>query len=488
MVKILFVYASRAGKGNYPINLPILISAVRKAGHQAKLFDFSDYKCFQPFDYGTRLGFFKSVKEDSENKLLTSDPFVGFNKLLEEFSPDIVATTCLTTDFNSAYNFIQHARQKHEFVSVFGGIHVITNPQHSIENRAVDIICIGEGENAIVELCNRIDKNENYTDIDGFWVKKGGLIYKNKMMPLTDINSIPYMDLDEIKEYHFYRPFDGKLYKMLNFELSRGCIFNCSYCINITLKRIYSECGKYHREKTIERGIDELKYLVKRYDINFIRFWDEDFTLFKVDYLLAFSKRYQKEIGLPFLIYARPETVTEEKIKILKTMGCKTFAMGIESGDEWIRKHVLNRYISDEELIKKFLLVKKHCIRVSAYNMIGLPYENRDRIFKTIEMNRQCKTDASSVTFLEPYPATPIRKMCEDLGLVKEEYVPEFKINQNGIEPHFVPHGMTKEELMGLFRTFNLYIRLPERDRHLIKMAEQDEAIYNNLIQKLTQE
>jgi radical SAM superfamily enzyme YgiQ (UPF0313 family) len=156
-------------------------------------------------------------------------------------------------------------------------------------------------------------------------------------------------------------------------------------------------------------------------------------------------------------------------------MGCRTFAMGIESGNEFIRRNVLNRHMSNETIRKTFSLVKSYGIRVSAYNMIGLPLENRDSIFDTVELNRDVEADSFSVTLLEPYQGTPIRELCEKEGMNRQH-----RTAYNRVQ--FVPKGMTEKELQGLFRTFKFYVKSDKVNWDIIKQAETDDAIYEKLL------
>ena len=53
--------------------------------------------------------------------------------------------------------------------------------------------------------------------------------------------------------------------------------------------------------------------------------------------------------------------------------------------------------------------------------MLGLPYERLEDIFKTIAMNKLCKTDVQSLGTFYPYKGTPIRRMLLEKGLLNEE-------------------------------------------------------------------
>ncbi|MBW2617696.1 MAG: radical SAM protein [Deltaproteobacteria bacterium] len=240
---------------------------------------------------------------------------------------------------------------------------------------------------------------------------------------------------------------------MINYELSRGCPYNCTYCANGALKKLYKGLGRFCRSKPVEQSISELEHLVDKHGFDFVRFWDEDFTALRPELLAEYAEQYIARINLPFIIFSRADSVTEEKVRILKEMGCRTFAIGIESGNEHIRRNVLNRQVSNRTIVEKIKMVKEAGIRVSAYNMMGFPQENRARIFDTIELNRAVKPDTSSCSVLEPYRGTPVREMCEAEGMD-----PDLKPKLDFEAVRFVPWGMTEEELRGLFRTFHLYI------------------------------
>ena len=491
-MKVLFLDPSRAGQGNLPLNIPLLIAVLKKHKHDVRVFNIMDYEAFDnhsyddmffkeaPFDTGRitrdRNNFYKHEFNSNtvDCGLKKSDYCRDYEKLLNSFMPNIIAVSCMSKDFRFVCEFLGKFKKKYKIPVIFGGIHAILLPEETVNLAVCDFVCTGEGENTFVALLESMENDKPLEDVKGIWFKKKGKIIKNAPAHLSDLTKASIPDYECFDPIHFYRPFNGKRYKMLNYELSRGCLFDCTYCVNGVLKEKYKGLGRYHRIKDLEQSIKELKFLVNRYNFDFVRFWDEDFTSIKSKYINEYANLYRKEINLPFLIYARVDTVTEKKVQILKEMGCRTFAMGIESGNEFIRKHVMNRKMSNKTIIEKFSLVKSYGIRVSAYNIIGLPFETREYIFDTIELNRDINPDSLSVTLLEPYKAVPIRKMCEEQGLD-----PDHEATYN--EPQFIPRGMTPEELSGLFRTFAFYVQFPKERYSEIKAAETDDEIYQKL-------
>lgn len=500
-MKVAFLNPSRSGQGNIPLNIPLLIAVTRAAGHETRLFDLGDYACFDQESQAYAQMFFKEASLDEARvaaeraaffgaaglptpgpaQLKQSDYAADFRRFLEEFRPQVVAFSSMTIDYAFACDFLAPLKAELGFTVVAGGIHAILLPQEAIEPAAVDYLCVGEGENALPQLLAALEAGASPTGVEGIWGKGRGQVqgqeFRNPPARLTDLAGLPAPDFSLYDPIHFFRPFDGSRYKMLNYELSRGCPFNCTYCVNGVLKAQYKGLGPYHRVKPVEKSMAELEELVALYGFDFIRFWDESFTALRTDYLERYAAAYVERIGLPFLIYARAESVSEDKVKILKDMGCRTFAMGIESGNPLIRREVMNRHMSDQTIVKAFHLVAKYGIRTSAYNIIGLPREDRAAIFDTIRLNRAAAPSSFSVTLLEPYKGTPIRQLCEDEGLD-----PAYQVTSIMSGAHFTPRGMSEEELLGLFRAFPLYVKMPEDRWPEIARAERDDQEYQRLM------
>jgi radical SAM superfamily enzyme YgiQ (UPF0313 family) len=497
-MKVLFVNPSRAGPGNIPINIPLLISILKKRGHETGLFDFSDYAEFDEISKMHESIFFKQTQYDQENiiserkayyetagqpvpigtELKTTDYIADFESLLNNFKPELIAVSCMSTDFRFATDFLLKFKKKHQAKIIFGGIHAQLMPDEVITSEICDFVCIGEGENCLPNMLDALEADTTLKGIKGIWYKEAGTVIKNDAELLTDLATLPAPDYDCFDPVHFYRPFDGKRYKMLNYEFNRGCPYSCSYCVNDALRKNQVGLGRYHRIKTIEQSITELKTLIKKHGFDFIRYWDQDFTAINEKVLTSYAEAYIKEINLPFIIYSRVESINERKIEILKRMGCKTFAIGIESGNEYIRNEILNRRMSNEAIINKFELVKSYGIRVSAYNIIGLPKETRETIFDTIELNRQVSPDSFSATILEPYRGTPIRTLCEQEGL------DPFHDTVYNRKPQFIPRGLSYEELSGLYRTFPFYVKFPKDRYPDIALAETDDEQYSKLLRE----
>ena len=484
-MNILLIYPNTQEHGDIPISLTILTAVLKKAHHIVHVFDCSLYtpetdlhsikESFGMFKAAPQAPISPPPRHNLDN--LAAD----LVNMIKDNNIHLVGITATSGTYPLGLQCSRYIKNKlPEIKVIFGGIHPTICHEEVIKEKSVDMICIGEGEDALVELCNAQDKNEPNQNIQNLWIKENeNTIHRNPLRPFKDLDTLPTQDFSGFHEYDFYRPLDGKIYKMLNTEISRGCVFLCHYCSNAHLREVFTECGTYHRRKSPELAIKHLKTLTEKYDFDAIRFWDEDFTAFPASYLKKLSELYKKEIGLPFVVYAGTRTVTEEKIQYLKEMGCITLAMAIESGNYWIRKYILNRDITDEDIIQKYKIVKKSGIRVSAYNMIGLPFETRKMVFDTIALNRKVQASTSSVAAYQPYPKTRLANIAMEFGMLNK--TPAYNSVRTDLNS---PH-MTTEEIEGLVRTFSLYTKLPRKFFPILEKCERDAEFAKKTFPKL---
>jgi len=192
---------------------------------------------------------------------------------------------------------------------------------------------------------------------------------------------------------------------------SRGCPFNCTYCINEHVRKLYPIKDRYVRFRRVDKVIEEIKELQKVYTFNSIGFYDDTMLLNK-KWINEFAEKYKKEIGLPFYANARPETCREELISRIAEAGCKRLQIGIESGSEEIRSKVLNRHNTNNQIIESFQVAKKFNLKTYSFNMVGLPYESVEDINKTIALNALIKPDFIQVSVFYPFRGTKLGELC----------------------------------------------------------------------------
>lgn len=488
MTRVLFVYPNRIAEGYIQGGIVILSAVLKRAGHDTYLFDTTFFETWEEKvrEISEKYLEFKPVDFEKEGfKIEKVNIHEEFKKTIEKYKPDLIAATCTSSDYPFLRALLKQIKKGYKIPVIIGGPHATVSPRKTIEEDFIDMVCTGEGEEAIVELADKIQKREPVTNIKNIWVKEEGVIYKNDVRPLIqNLDSLPYPDWDLFDARHHYRPFNGKIYYFGWFEFGRGCPYSCSYCINPYIHRLYKGKGSVYRTKTVKRMIDELKFFKGKYKIEFIRFVDETFLAMPIDKIRDFAEMYTKYVNLPFIMMTRPESVTPEKAKVLGDMHhcCKHVSIGLESGSERILRDVCNRRTTQKIIIRAFRLLKEAGIGTTSYNMLGLPTETRKNIFETIESNRKAKVDIAVVNFFYPFEGTPLREFCLKKGYISNNpgivnYALDTILNMPQI---------SKKELKGLRKTFSLYFKLPKFLYPLIRLCEYDNIGSNALFDLLS--
>jgi len=302
-----------------------------------------------------------------------------------------------------------------ELFSVFGGAHPTYFPE-MIEEEGVDGVCVGEGEYALLDLVKAHDEGGSPFDVENWWLKDGDVIHRNPLRPLIeDLDQLPAPD----REIFNQAAPTSRLHAIV--MTGRGCPYSCTYCYNHLYQKIYKGKGQLIRRRSVEHVLRELR-LLKAEGYRFIRFMDDLFTL-QPEWVREFSLRYQEEIALPFSCLVRANYVEADVIAGLKRAGCHRIMMGIESGNERLRRDVLHRRMSDEQILRAARIIREAGIRLVTANILALPGGSLTEDWETVDINIRAKSDFASASILQPFPGTEIHEIAESMGLLDEDHV-----------------------------------------------------------------
>ena len=127
-----------------------------------------------------------------------------------------------------------------------------------------------------------------------------------------------------------------------------------------------------------------------------------------MDYFRTLAQAYRDQVGIPFTAMANARNVTADKVRLLKEMGCVSVSIGIESGDEHIRRDVFKRQETREDIIGAVHLLREFGIRTAGFNMIGVPDESRETVMETVRLNRDSGVDCADTGFFYPLVGTEL--------------------------------------------------------------------------------
>lgn len=490
-IKVLFVYPNYRGMNMLPPAIGILSAILKNSGHTVKLFDTTYYenidgdKSDSDSSKVDRLMAHPFEMPKDKVTLKTTNVYKDFKKEVEGFRPDLLAVSTTEDMFPLAIKLLRTVIP-YKSLAIVGGVFPTFAPELVLSYPEVDIICKGEGEDALRILCERLTVGKNYDDIPNLWVKQkdGGI----KVNPLHIINmdKNPIIDLSSFEEARFYRPMGGKVWRMFPVETYRGCPYQCAYCNSPSQLKMYKkETGKnYLRRKSFDNLRRELLFYKEEMKAEYLYFWADTFFSWSNREFDEFCEIY-KEVGLPFWCQTRVETVELNRFKKLKNIGCHRIAFGIEHGNEEFRRKKLGRKVSNRLIVKNLKIVNKVGIPYSVNNIIGFPGETYELAFDTIRLNHQIDSNDRNAYAFTPFHGTPLRRECEMLGYVKPGDIVKSVVSKGSIlnMPQF-----PKTQVDGLIKTFNMYVKFPEARWPEIKKAEADTPEGNKNYNKLKEE
>jgi len=333
---------------------------------------------------------------------------------ITSWHPDLLAVSVNTHMFPYAKKLIAFLKKRYKVLPIYvGGIHFKLNPDSFAEIEA-DGVCIGDGDNQFVALVEAIAKKQDFLTLGNFWFKKGREIIKN---PITDL----VMDLDSlpIPDYSIFSHFKNNQQVVPNFMFSRGCPFNCTYCCNSVLAKQFTPVSKYVRTLSVDRALTIIGYYDKHYSFDNFEIDDDTFSLNK-KWVLEFCQKYQKQFKQRFICNIRVETADREILQALKEAGCEVIWVGVETGNEQLRRQVLGRFMTNDQIITVFDLAHSLNLKTGSFNMLGIPGETKETIRQTIELNVRLKPDQVQVTFFYPYQKTKLYDQCLRAGYLRK--------------------------------------------------------------------
>ena len=484
--KVLLVYPNYSMVNLLPTNIGILTACLRQNGFMVDLFDTTFYRTSERTLDEIRVEHLQVRKFDLSEFGVEFKPgncVEDFQKKVAEFQPDLIGVTAVEDTWPQARQLIESVSD-HPARVIVGGVFPSLASDIPIAHPDVDMICVGEGEHAIIELATKLMNGEDHSRIQNLWVKKDGDVVKNPMRPPADLDDVPFGDFDLFEKERFFRPMQGKIVRMLPIETDRGCPYTCRFCEAPSLVAMYKEgTGQhYFRRKSWSVVAKEMDLYIQKYQAEYIYFNAETFLAMSDAQFDQFVEMYQT-IQLPFWMQTRVETLSEYRVSGLEKVGCNRISIGLEHGNEEFRKNIVGKGFSNQRIIDVFKMLDQSSIPITINNIIGFPGETRELIFDTLELNRQLGTDSVNAYIFTPYRGTGMYTDAASKGFIE----PDSETNSPILGSILNMPTITKEELLGLVRTFSLYVKFPKEEWPEIAIAEKFTPEGNEKFAELSQ-
>ncbi|AGW12030.1 putative radical SAM domain protein [Megalodesulfovibrio gigas DSM 1382 = ATCC 19364] len=341
---------------------------------------------------------------------------------------------------------------------IWGGVHATLRPEQALEY--ADYVCVGEGEEALLELTAALTSQTAADAIPGVWTKVDGRIRDNGCRPLiADLDSLPAPDVSNVEHYvldpiheqiipltdalyidtlplvPYYHNARLKAYRIMT---DRGCPHRCSYCNVPALKdKFAGDAVPYFRSRSVPHVMAELEDALARFpQIKAVQFFDDTFFARPVTWLREFAEQYKKRIKMPFYCQASPTTLTQEKLRLLMDAGMVYVEMGVQTGSPRIRA-MYGRKESNAQIVAGARLVHKHVppLLPPHYHVImDNPWETMDDLMQTVQLLHQIpKPYGLAISSLVFFPGTAIARKAMQEGIIDDEEKQVFR------QPFYIP-------------------------------------------------
>jgi anaerobic magnesium-protoporphyrin IX monomethyl ester cyclase len=399
----------------FPLGLGYLAAVLKQKGYEVSILD-----CLiEGFELGER------VCGDKLRYGLLDDEIV---ERIAAFQPDLVGVSAIFSakDFD-AKNVCRLAKQVFpEVPTVLGGPHAGAAHREIMANeRAVDFVIIGEGEESFPAFLESLQSGEGFGGIDGLGYRERGLVCTNKKTQyIQDLDLIPFpaRDLADMERYFRlglahdrcrYRPFTQMI-------TSRGCPFKCTFCA------LGNHWGPVQRWRSVANVLAEIDVLVSDYGVREIHFEDDNFTANKSRALGIFQGLQEREYKIAWTVPTgmAVASLDEELLAKMAASGCYSVTLAIESGNQGVLTKLMRKPVNLKKVPALVEAIRTQGMLAKGFFMLGYPGETKDTIRQTVDFARSLELDWAFFFITTPLPYTEMYEMA-----LRESYIEQGDFN-----------------------------------------------------------
>jgi len=362
---------------------------------------------------------------------------------IKEFQADAIGISTLSVGMTLASEITNHLRKNFNLPILWGGTGPTIEPDRSIQY--ADLVCVGEGEDVIIDIATRLDQKKSLENIPGTWFRTAdGVVQKNPKRPVADLEKIalPNWQADHyvfINGPRFERkmvPNQHSMDKSYQIMTQRGCPFSCSFCVESFYQKEFGKTDSLRRMSP-EKAIKELKVAKKELGYTSVTFMDDVFTI-NPRWLEKFLTLYKKEIDLPFFCYTYPTTHNPKMLALLRDAGCCAITMGVQSGSQRILNEIYDRPTKVGRVVKAAQEIVNSGIPAATFDLIPqTEFDTEEDLRETLEIMLQMPKEMDTTFYgkLAYFPNYPIQEKFHDSRitarterLTEDDYLYYFKL------------------------------------------------------------
>jgi anaerobic magnesium-protoporphyrin IX monomethyl ester cyclase len=315
--------------------------------------------------------------------------------VLYEDNFNYLSKMCLLRMREAAFKMIDMARMR-DCTVILCGADATDHSQEYLEKGA-DYCIIGEGEETLIDLLDRLSAGREAKDVIGVVSHHSSLVTRRPGITNLDALPFPAWDLVDIERYRsIWMERHG--YFSMNMVTTRGCPYHCNWCA----KPIW---GQRYNSRSPENVAAEIKWLKQTYAPDHIWFADDILGL-KPHWIEKFAALLNDEGSLiPFKCLQRADLVSEKTAAALALAGCRTVWLGAESGSQKILD-AMDKGDQVNDIYHAAQLLHANGIEVGFFLQFGYPGETWQDVQRTLQMVRECAPDDIGISVSYPLPGT----------------------------------------------------------------------------------
>jgi len=372
-----------------------------------------------------------------------------------EFAPDIIGLSLMSYETPVMSEIAQQLKQILPRIPIIvGGPHPSTFPQDVMSDPNIDIAVIGEAEETLCAIVERLEEGRSVDDLEGVVVRVDGKIKINPKVSYIenlDMLPMPSWDLIPIKKY-FSLPRMGNIYMKKEYMpifTSRSCPFQCIYCHKIF--------GKKFRPRSPESVLEEIQFLYTHYGIKEIMIMDDCFNLNKERALEILSRIASStmEIYLRFPNAMRADRLDREMLIALKEAGTFHTCYAIETASPRLQKYI-KKNLDIDKVFNVIEWTDQLDILTHGFFMIGFPTETREEMLATVNFAVRSKLHTAAIFRVTPFKGTELHRIALESGIALSDDPDSYEVYRTRINLSEVPEAEVNDIQNSFYRHFYL--------------------------------
>jgi anaerobic magnesium-protoporphyrin IX monomethyl ester cyclase len=421
-----------------------------------------------------RAGFPTSLIDAHASDLSTAQIVLAIRTI----GPDVVGLTSTTFNWPVVARLARRVRAAMPGIPIWvGGPQLALYPEECLTEQAVDLAVVGEGDETVVELLQRLAAGEELDGVAGTVARRGGeLVHGPPRAPVADLDSLPMPAIDLLPMAR-YRSLDLPS-PFVSMVTSRGCPFRCRYCSQVYVGGMYRSHGP-------ARVVAEMVRARRKFGAREIVFFDETFTLER-DWVFEVCERIlAADLDVPWNVRTRVDRLDRETLVAMHEAGCISVHVGIESGSPRVQK-LMNKNLDLSGIGDALQGAREIGMETRGYFLIGYPGETREEIGQTIQLACDLPLDWASFTVTTPLPRIGITEDALADGRMAVDYWREYTLGRVGEPPgYFTSDELSAGDLEGLlqqaYRRFYLRPSLLGRKAKTVRLWQELPSIARTL-------